>query len=263
MTPKYVDVHSHLQFPQFDEDRIEVLARMKDAGVWTLTVGTDLERSRSAIAFANGHDGVFATIGLHPNSAAIETFGEQAFEELVKEKKVVGVGECGLDYYRNNPADEEMKKRQHEVFEKQVAFALKHDKPLMLHCRPSRNSMDAYRDVISLLKGFPKARGNVHFFVGNIEIAKGFLELGFTVSLTGVITFAREYDGMVKYLPLDSMLTETDAPYAAPLPYRGKRNEPTYVVEVVNAIARIRSEQEEIVRNSVLENAIRLFRLSA
>jgi len=261
--PKYVDIHSHLQFPQYDQDRGEVLARMQEAGVWTITVGTDLTHSEEAVSFAHEHEGVFATVGLHPNSASEEQFDEDSYAKLVSDEKIVAVGECGLDYYRSDVRDANVKRRQHEQFEKQITFALAHNKPLMLHCRPSHGSMDAYEDVLAILKAFPKARGNTHFFVGTSKIAKGFLGLGFTLSFTGVLTFARDYDETVRYVPLESILVETDAPFAAPVPHRGKRNEPAYVAEVVKAVARIRGEKEEVVRAAVLDNAVRVFALES
>lgn len=257
--PRYIDVHSHLQFSQYDVDRKDVLARMREHDVWTITVGTDCESSRKAVAFAKESDGLYATVGLHPNSAEGEQFDKGVFEEMIRDTNVVAIGECGLDYYRTDPHDERIKKRQREQFEAQVAFSIAHDKPLMLHCRPSRGTMDAYEDVIAIVRGFPHARGNVHFFVGDTSVAKEFLELGFTISFTGVLTFTSDYDDVVRYTPQSSILTETDAPFVAPTPHRGERNEPVYVEETVAAIARIRKEETEDVRAAVVENACRVF----
>ena len=138
------------------------------------------------------------------------------------------------------------------------------DKPLMIHGRPENGTMDAYEDLIYILrngqkKHGEKVRGNIHFFVGNIEIAKQFLDLGFTMSFTGVLTFTHDYDEVVKYLPLDHIMAETDAPYVAPTPHRGKRNEPAFVVEAVKQIAKIRGEDEEAVKGALLKNARRVF----
>lgn len=259
--PNYVDIHSHINFSAYDEDREQVLARMREAGVWTTTVGVDLKTSKEAVSFANKHEGIFATVGLHPNNTDEELFDEDSFALLIKDSKVVAVGECGLDYFRNDPADEAMKERQKAEFIKQIEFAFKHDKPLMLHCRPSRGSMDAYEDVISILKKYPIVHGNVHFFVGDLEIAKQFIALDFTLSFTGVLTFARDYDEVVRSIPLDRILSETDAPYASPEPYRGKRNEPAYVTEVVKKIADIRDESREQVRTALVQNAKKLFKM--
>ena len=135
----------------------------------------------------------------------------------------------------------------------QIELANKLNKPLMLHIR------NAYEDALAILKSHAKVKGDVHFFAGDWNIAKQFLDFGFTLSFTGVITFTHDYDEVIKNAPLDMLLSETDAPYVAPVPYRGKRNEPAYVVEVVKAIARIRGEDEEKVRTQLVANAKHLF----
>jgi len=264
----YFDAHSHLHFDAYDNDREAVLARMQSAGVGTLLVGTNKETSRSALRLAEKGDAfLWATVGLHPNETSKERFAAENYKDLVTDPKVVAVGECGLDYYRNDPTDKESKRKQHEQFERQVAFALEHDKPLMLHCRPSKGRMDAYEDVIALLRGYSvrygaKLRGDVHFFVGTTEVAKQFLELGFTLSFTGVVTFARDYDEVIRYVPSDMILSETDAPFVAPEPHRGKRNEPTHVVRVVEKLASVRDEPIEMFKRQILKNAKRIFALS-
>lgn len=263
MKPKYIDAHSHIHFSVYDEDREVVLARMRDAHVWTIAVGVDRATSQEAAQCASEYEGVFATVGLHPNDTDKEQFDETMFESLVKNARVVGVGECGLDYYRNDVVGEQVKKRQKEAFVQQIEFSIRHDKPLMLHCRSSKGSMDAYEDALSILREYPKARGNAHFFSGNIEIAKHFIDIDFTLSFTGVITFAREYDEVVRSTPLECILAETDAPYVSPRPHRGKRNEPMYVIEVVKKIAELRGETTEHVRDAVVKNALRRFALAA
>jgi TatD DNase family protein len=259
--PRYIDVHSHLQFPQYDADREAVQNRLREEEVWTITVGTNYQTSQQALSYAEAHEGVFATVGVHPNEVAKEYFDEKAFAAFLSTPSVVGIGECGLDYYRNDPQDVRIKKDQCEQFEKQIAFAHTYHKPLMLHCRPSKGSMDAYEDVIAILKHFPGATGNVHFFVGDKSIAKEFLELGFTFSFTGVITFARDYDEVIKYIPQTAVLSETDAPFVAPVPHRGMRNEPHHVAHVVEKLALIRSESLEECSRACVENAARVFGL--
>ena len=141
---------------------------------------------------------------------------------------------------------------------RQIEFGLKHNLPLMLHCR------DSYGDVLEILNSYKddsKLRGNVHFFAGTLEEAKAFWDLGFTISFTGVITFARNYDEVTRAAPIGMIMSETDAPFVAPAPYRGKRNEPSYVIEVVKKIAEIRNEDFESVRREMVENAIRVFNL--
>lgn len=265
MFPKYFDTHCHIQLQSYDKDRFEVIERMKSEEVGGLVVGTNAADSAEALSTTTlWGDGLWAVVGAHPIDAASEEINTAHFRALLQNDKVVGVGECGLDYYRTDKDDAERIRGQHDLFETFVALAIEHNLPLMLHCRPSKGSMDAYKDVLEILKfhrlsAGEKLRGNAHFFVGDVEIAKQFLELGFMLSFSGVITFAREYDDVVKYAPLTSILSETDSPFATPEPHRGKRNEPIYVSEVVKKIAEIRGEDFEGVRGQLVENARRLF----
>jgi TatD DNase family protein len=155
----------------------------------------------------------------------------------------------------------EEKARQRALFEAQITIALWVNKPLMIHGRPSKGSMDAYEDILAILKNHPGIRGNVHFFVGNPAIAKQFLDLGFTMSFTGVLTFTHDYDEVVRYIPSDSLMSETDAPYVAPAPHRGKRNEPFFVRETIAAIARIRGGGLDQTAEMLRINASRSFHL--
>jgi len=156
---------------------------------------------------------------------------------------------------------ENAKKRQKENFEKQIALARELKLPLMIHCRPSKNSMDAYRDLIEILKSYPGVTGNSHFFAGNLEIAKEFLNIGFTLSFAGPITFVPDYDRVIEYAPLEMLLSETDAPFAAPAPYRGKTCYPQYVKEVVRRIAEIKKISLEDTKRELVANAKRVFGL--
>jgi len=278
---RYIDIHSHLNFVAFNSDREATAKRALEAGVAFITVGTQRDTSQKAVVLAETHEnGVFAIVGLHPvhTSASFHDEGElgeggkeftsrgEVFEgvhykDLVKHPKVVGVGECGLDYYRieNN----ESRIAQENAFRSQIELAISVKKPLMLHLR-NGSGRSAYHDAFSILNSYvgirnSSVRGNLHFFAGSIEEARPFLDRGYTFSFTGVVTFAQDYEAIVKYLPLQSILSETDAPYVSPVPYRGKRNEPLYVREVVKAIARIRGEDEEKVRAQILKNAEQLF----
>jgi TatD DNase family protein len=260
MTPAHFDIHSHLNFKDFDKDRGEVIAKLKEGNIWTTTVGTNLETSKQAVWLADRHENLFATIGLHPVDDPAEIFDEQEFEKLVTNKKVVAIGECGLDYARMTTGAEAEKVRQKKEFEKQIAFALKHDKPLMIHCR------DAFPDTLAILSSKKKEygdklRGNFHFFSSPVDIAKQCLELGFTVSFTGPITFVSDYADTVSFVPLEKMMAETDAPFAAPVPRRGKRNEPQYVEDIVRKIAEIKKEDFEKVRQALVDNTLRFFGL--
>lgn len=256
----YFDAHSHVTFRDYDADLDEVLARMREHEVGTITVGVDSATSEEAVSFAEEHDGFYATIGLHPTDTSTETFNEPVFKKLVSRPKVVGIGECGLDYFRITGDVETEKKRQRLEFEKQIVFAIDALKPLMIHARPSKGSMDAYEDVLAMLEPLKgTVTGNVHFFVGSVDVARRFYDLNFSTSFTGVVTFAREYDEVVRFAPVDMILTETDSPYAAPVPFRGKRNEPSHVRYVVEALAAITGLPEEKLREQIVENARRVF----
>jgi TatD DNase family protein len=178
---------------------------------------------------------------------------------LGQSQKVIAIGECGLDYYR---VDESTKGVQTEAFVQQIELANSLQKPLMLHVRPAAGSMDAYVDALEVLKAHAKVRGDAHFFAGNWEIARKYLDFGFTLSFTGVLTFTQDYDEVVRNAPLDMILSETDAPYVTPVPHRGQRNEPLYVREVVQAIARIKQLPEDTVGQQLLLNAERVFGVS-
>lgn len=272
---KYFDAHTHINFVAFKDDMGETIQRATDAGVGMNTVGTQFDTSKTAVETAEKYENVFATIGLHPIhtgkshhdekelgeggkafTSRGELFDTAKYERLAESSKVIAVGECGLDYYR---IEGDTKKVQEEAFVAQIELANKLQKPLMLHIRASQGTDDAYIDALAILKSHARVAGNSHFFAGSWDIAKKYLDAGIMLSFTGVLTFTRDYDEIVKNAPLDMLLSETDAPYVAPVPYRGKRNEPLYVIEVVKAIARIRGEEEETVRSQLLANASRLF----
>jgi TatD DNase family protein len=259
MKPQFIDVHAHVNFPDYDADREDVIKRALDAGVWMINVGTDRESSRSAVALAEKHpEGTYAIIGQHPTSE--EDFDIDFYRTLAKSKKVVGIGECGLDFFR--VTHKEAQKKQETTFRGQIDLALELDLPLMIHCR------NAYEETLAILneyksKAGERLRGNFHFFAGNIETAQKILDLGFTISFTGVITFAREYEKLVQHIPLGFMMSETDCPYVTPVPNRGKKNEPLFVRDVVSKIAHIKNEDLEKVRVQLLKNTFTFFRLTA
>ena len=278
MSYRYIDVHCHPNLGALKEDQNDVIARMKDDGVMGIVVGVDLSSSKEAVALADTYDHLFATIGLHPNDTPHEDFVSEKYAPLAKHPKVIAVGECGLDFYRipKEVDIEKEKERQWKVLKSQVSFALEHNLPLMIHCRPSAGPMvssaqgsggpmDAYEDLLSFLEPLKKENqalsGNIHFFVVTLAIAKRFWAIDFTTSLTGVITFAREYDEVVQEAPLSMLLSETDAPYVAPVPHRGKRNEPVYVRHVVEKIAELRGISQEEVATALLKNAARVFKI--
>lgn len=261
---RFFDTHSHPQFGPYSADVGEVLSRMKDERVSTIAVGTEKNTSALAVEMANNHSHVFACIGVHPNDST-EAFDASEFTELLGEK-VVAIGECGLDYFRSSR--EQDGERQKKNFQAQIEFAIAHDMPLMLHVRSSQGTQDAHQEAQEILASHQrehgeKVRGTSHFFTGSLETAKGYWGMGFAVSFPGVITFAQEYNDVVIAAPQDLILSETDAPYATPVPYRGQRNEPTYVVEVVRKIAQLRGENMEETAQYLFENACRIFRIRA
>lgn len=257
MILKYFDIHSHLNFADFDDDREEVIGRMQENDIWTICAGSDFESSKKAVEIAERYDeGVYASVGLHPIEVASQPLGGETakLKELAKHPKVVAIGECGLDVFRRKKDD---LPRQKDIFKQQIELAIELDKPLMIHCR------DAHGDVLEILNSYkcPKLRGDIHFFSGSLEQAEKYFELGFLISFTGVITFARDYDEIIRNAPLDKIMIETDAPFVAPVPYRGKRNEPAYVIEVAKKIAEIRSISEEEAAEAATSNALKLFRI--
>lgn len=265
MNVKYVDAHCHIQFEQYAKDDAKLIERMREEGVAGIVVGVDLESSKKAVALAQMHEHLFASIGLHPNRESEEWYEIEKYRELAQSPKVVAIGECGLDYFRPVEVNDEVKKKQKHILHDQLRLAAELDKPLIIHARPSKGTQDAYHDLIIVLQEakekHPNVRGDIHFFVGGAEEAKALIALGFTVSYTAVITFARDYDEVIRSVPLTSILSETDAPYVAPSSRRGERNDPLAVVEVVEKIAEIRGEPIETVRTALLQNARNLFSL--
>ncbi|MDB5194866.1 MAG: sec-independent protein translocase protein TatD DNase family protein [Parcubacteria group bacterium] len=261
---RYFDAHCHIQFDGYDEDREVLIARMKDEEVGGLVVGVDIESSKKAVALAQHHEHLFASVGLHPNSVGIERFDTQEFERLAEDGKVVAIGECGLDYFRpENP--EAAKQKQREVFQAHIELAGKTKKPLMIHARPSKGSQDAYEDALAMIESarneYPDLHGDFHFFVGDVATARRATDLDFTLSYTAVLTFTEDYDEVVRSISLTHLLSETDSPYVAPKDRRGQRNDPLASKDVVAAIARIRGENDEVVREALMANAKRVFRI--
>lgn len=267
---RYVDAHCHLQFDDYATDRAALIEQMRGEGVAGIVVGVDLESSQKAVELAERYEHLYASVGLHPNNAEVERYDISYLSELASKAKVVAIGECGLDYYRvltNGTAYSALatKAKQKELFKQHIALAAELDKPLIIHCRPSKGTMDAYQELIGILKeaktDYPDLCGDVHFFVGGVAEANALIGLGFSVSFTAVITFARDYDGVIRVVPLSSILSETDAPYVAPSSRRGQRNDPLAIAVVVAKLAEIRGENPEVVRVALHANAKRLFAL--
>lgn len=249
---KMIDSHTHPQFPQYDADRGEVIKRTLDAGVKMICVGTDLEMSRKAVEVADAHDGIWASVGLHPNDNLDEVFDFESYRDLARNEKVVAIGEAGLDFYRTP----EMEKReaQKNNFRQQLELAKEMGKPFIMHCR------EAYDEALEIWQEY-KIPAVAHSFTGSVSLAEKLFDLGFYIGLNGIITFTEQYDEMVRNAPLDRILLETDAPFLAPVPYRGKRNESLYMEYVARKIAKLKGIYKEEVITRTEDNAINFFKL--
>lgn len=269
---KYFDAHCHLQLPQFEADREEVLERMREAGCGGVIVGTDFKTSREAVELADQQDFLYVAVGLHPNDNADEEFNAAIYEELAADAKVVAIGECGLDYFRGGTSELE-RETQKSRFTGQIEVALAVGKPLIIHCRdnPKRaeGEPSAHADLQKILLSYSRELESrsvdviIHFFTGSGELAKQYLDMGCYLSFPGPITYTDMYDESVRIAPVDKILSETDSPFAAPVPHRGKRNEPVFVSEVVKKIAAVKNLPEDEVAAHILRNSQKVFKIEA
>ncbi len=253
-----VDAHCHLHMDDYGDDRQEVIKKAKDLGVlWMVTVGIDLFDSERALALARNDPSILCTVGIHPHAAKkVREKDFQMLEDLALEVEVVAVGETGLDYYRDlSPRDV-----QRRVFLRQMEVAKAVGKPLVIHCR------DAYRDLIRLMRQHEalEVGGIIHCFSGDWPSAKAFLDMGFFLSFAGPLTYpqARSLREIFQRVPEEMILMETDAPFLAPQPLRGRRNEPAFVVHTYKEGARLRGLELEEWGLTVTENFRKVFRLS-
>lgn len=288
---RFIDTHCHVHFQAYKEDMDDIITRSLDAGVGMITVGTQSTTSKNGIALAEQYDGVWCTIGLHPNhlhrqefvdenevdpdSVVIPTqegphtirtraerFDPEYYRTLVQHSKVVAIGEFGLDYYRLPPNVDvgKMKADQADAVRAQLQFASETAKPVVIHCR------DAHQDQAQLLReeiarGGLARRGVIHCFTGTAEEAAMYRELGFLISITGIVTFGKNVQEAVRDIPLDQIMLETDAPYLTPAPFRGKRNEPRYIEYVAQKVAELKGVSVDEVAKVTTENAMKLFQL--
>lgn len=278
----YIDTHAHLNLSAFNEDRAAVLEVCREKKVAHINVGTKASTSQLAVEIADLNDDAYAIIGLHPiqtapgyhdedeigpEGEAFKSKGEEVdpdfYRELAKNKKVVGIGETGFDYFHLEPDTLE---KQEAAFIAQIELANELQLPLMIHTRnpkePNRELGDVYDNTYAVLKQYAKVPGNVHFYAGTYEQAKRFFDIGFTVSFTGVITFAKVYEEVVQAVPLDLIHAETDCPYVSPVPHRGNRCEPWMVEEVYKKIAAIKNQTVEEVAEQLRLNAQKLYSFS-
>jgi TatD DNase family protein len=250
-----VDTHCHLDFPEFDQDRDEVIKRAKKEGIsYIINIGSSLLASERALELARLHDFIYATIGIHPHEA--DKFDDRTktrIEELVKKDKVVAIGETGLDYYRNYSKTENQK----VLFTYLVKLAKDSGLPLVIHNR------QAEVDTLKILKEAVPVEAVVHCFSGDAHFLKACLDLGFLVSFTCNVTYqkAQNLKALVKLMPLDRLMLETDAPFLPPEGLRGKRNEPAYVKFLAEEVSRIKEISVEEVARITTENVKKFFSL--
>lgn len=264
----YTDSHCHPENKRFDGDRADVFVRAKEAGVTTMLAigngdGPGTGTFDCAIKLAEQYDGVYATVGIHPHEAALAK--QQDFDELValsRHPKIVGWGEIGLDYfYDHSPRDV-----QQRVFLQQMELANAAKLPIIIHCRPSDNSNNAWDDSLRLLRENWQSTGLggvMHCFTGTVDQARASLDLGFVISFAGNITYpkAQTIRDAACIVPLDRISIETDSPYLAPVPHRGKRNEPAYVTEVARQVSALRGVSPQEIGRQTTDNFYKFFRI--
>lgn len=252
------DSHAHYDDESFNDDRYELIEQLhKEDGVaGILNCGASLKGSIDSVNLANKYDFIYAAVGIHPEEA--NEFNEEVAEQIIelsKDRKVKAIGEIGLDYYwEENPP----KKVQREVFIKQMKLADELDLPVVIHDR------EAHGNTLDIIKMFPRVKGTVHCFSGSVEFAEECLKRGYYIGFTGVVTFknAKKIIEVVKEVPLERMLVETDCPYMAPVPFRGKRNQSNYIPYIIKKIAEIKEVTEEEVERITMRNAKDLFRIN-
>ncbi len=284
---KYIDTHAHVNLRAFDEDREAVLDNLEKEGVAHINIGTQQKTSKKAVEIAEARETAWAIVGLHPIqtvpglhdedeigkggtpfSSTGEVFDTDYYRALAQSKKVVGIGECGFDYWHCPKESYEVQER---AFIAQITLANELGLPLMIHTRGPKKGEESptgrsvYLDVYEVLKQYANVPFNVHFYAGTFEEAKKFFDIGGTISFTGVITFppaqagANAYEEIIRNSPIELLHAETDCPFVAPVPHRGQRCEPTMVREVYKKIAEIKGLDEDVVRLQLLENAMKLY----
>lgn len=248
------DTHAHYNDDAFDQNRKGLLDALPDAGVGAVVIpGVDVESSRSALALAESRPWLFAAAGIHPEDCAGCTAADfSAIRDLCREKKVVAIGEIGLDYYwAENPP----KEFQQMVFRRQLELALELELPVIVHDR------EAHQDSLSIVREFPQVRGVFHCYSGSLEDAKTLVKLGWSLSFTGVVTFknARKALEVAAAIPADRLMLETDSPYLAPEPNRGKRNDSRNLVYIRDKIAALRGISPQELEEQTTRNALNFF----
>lgn len=277
-----IDTHAHVNFKAFQADDDEVIRRSLAADTWMILVGSEVKTSKRALEYANKYEkGVYAAVGLHPMHTREqkvegedynfitreEEFSYDVYEKLAQFKKVVAVGEIGLDYYHLDYATDmaALKRKQKQIFTRQLELAKNLKLPVIIHCR------QAHDDMLEILKAFKKdhkdslpkdkAWGVMHCFSGDEELAWQYFKLGLNISFTGLITFSAQWDDLIRRLPNDKFMVETDCPYMTPEPFRGRRNEPLFVKKVAERVAEIKNLSFERIAEISTNNARQMFKI--
>jgi len=253
-----IDSHAHLDMPEFDKDRDEVIQRARDNGIdYILAVGIDIESCRQAVALAEEFEQIYATVGIHPHNAKdVDETSYELLKTFARHDNVCALGEMGLDFFRNHsPRDTQLKR-----FRELIALARELELPVVVHDR------DAHQETLAILKEEKafEVGGVIHCFSGDYEMAVKCVDMGFYISIPGTVTFKKAtlLREVVHKLPLERILVETDAPFLAPVPFRGKRNEPSYVQYVAEKIATIKGIDFEEVAEVTSQNTKTLFHIS-
>jgi TatD DNase family protein len=250
-----IDSHAHLEMKDFDSDRKDVIERARLAGVdFIVTVGTNPGLSRKALSIARQYENIYATVGIHPHDVSVAS--DKSLDELkalAEDPKVVAYGEIGLDYFRNISPRE----KQIEMFAKQLDLALELKLPVIIHDR------DAHEQTLRMVKASGVRLGVFHCFSGDWAMARQCIDLGFYISVPGVVTFdkSKVLQEVVRQAPLDSILLETDCPYLTPVPHRGKRNEPSFIIHTAKKVAEIKGMSWEDLAQAAAVNTRKLFRI--
>ncbi|HDQ22749.1 MAG TPA: TatD family deoxyribonuclease [Candidatus Uhrbacteria bacterium] len=267
-----IDSHAHITFAEYSDDLEDVIKRSFASNTQIINASNNYETSVQAVELAEKYDGMWALVGCHPDDLRSDLDIEKYKRLAQSSNKVIGIGEVGLDYYRLGENADQIMRKQKEVFELFIKLALDLNLPLVLHCRGTKDdSYGAYDEMLEILTGsadgstklaMTASPGVIHCYGGNLEQAKKFLDLGFYIGITGIVTFknAKELQQIVREIPLDKILVETDAPFLAPEPFRGQRNEPAYVKYVARKIADLKELAFDEVVKQTYNNTRKLFR---
>lgn len=277
------DSHTHIHFPAFAHDVDRIMTHARETGLGMMTVGTLAPTNAAAVAFAEAHENVWASVGIHPSHVHPLSFHDEHeihegythqgivredgsidvsdLEQYLSHPKVVAIGEFGLDYYRlpeDVDAAEKIRKEQRRAAAAHLTLCTRSNKPAVIHCRDAHDDMQ-HLIANEIACGGLMRRGVIHCFTGTLQDAEAYIALGFMISFSGIVTFAKSLQEVVRALPITSMLVETDAPYLAPVPYRGKRNEPAYVEETIKCIATLRGISFDEMAAQTVRNAQNIF----